>query len=239
MTKKAVVLVSGGQDSTTCLAWAINKFGLMNVYPVSFWYNQRHSIELSCATEILRHFKLDQRHYVLSAEALSNLSSAALTNPDIAVEEVSSSQSGNVFAHEHGLPSTFVPGRNMLFLTLAAAYGARYGAYDLVCGVCEADRAGYPDCRAEFVAAAQDALSEALDEIITIHAPLLTLDKGKTFQLADNLGVLEIILEMTHTCYEGDRRVRHAWGYGCGQCPACNERRSGWESYLEGINAPA
>lgn len=230
----AVVLHSGGQDSTTCLAWAIEEFGRDNVYPVSFDYRQKHAVELGQAQKICKKFRV-RDPYRIDASALSQLSSAALTNSEIEVS-ADASGTGNVFAEEHGLPSTFVPGRNMLFFTLAMAYGAKMGIYDLVTGVCEADDAGYPDCRASFVAAAEDALCEALDEPkVFIHAPLLRRSKAETFSLAAELGVLNTILEDTHTCYHGDRSKRFPWGYGCGECPACKERENGWNYYLIGV----
>jgi 7-cyano-7-deazaguanine synthase len=150
------------------------------------------------------------------------------------VEAKAGAESPNQFAADHGLPSTFVPGRNMLFLAHAAAYGAMHGIYDLVTGVCEADAAGYPDCRASFVHRATQALSEALDDAVRIHAPLLHLNKAETWRLADDLGVLEIIRVMTHTCYNGihDDLHLHEWGYGCGNCPSCSERSNGYNEYL-------
>lgn len=228
--KKAVVLFSGGQDSTTCLVWAMDRWGRENVFPVCIDYGQRHSQELIQAQQI-SDLILGRMPAVFTLEVLSQLGGAALTDPDVDVS-ADASGTGNVFAESHGLPSTFVPGRNMLFFTVALAYGATFGAYDVVTGVCEADRAGYPDCRSEFVLAAQDALRAALDEpAVGIHAPLLRLNKAKTFQLADELDALDIVLELTSTCYHGTRdesKPRHAWGYGCGECPACEERARGW-----------
>lgn len=231
---EAIVLLSGGQDSTTCLAWA-QKALKADVRALSFDYGQRHSIELKQSARIADIFGVD--HEVLPVEALSRLSSAALTNPDIDVEAEASAESGNVHARTHGLPSTFVPGRNMLFFTLAAAYGSQFGVYDLVTGVCEQDRSGYPDCRSEFVNAAIIALSTALDERVDIHAPLLFRSKADTWRLADTLGVLDIIVQETHTCYHGDRSVMHEWGAGCGECPACVERAKGWNTYTGGVPA--
>lgn len=225
----AVVLLSGGQDSTTCLAWAIELWGAPNVHPVAFRYGQRHAIELRCAERVCHELGVRQP-WVLPIEALSDLSAAALTSKDIPVD-VDAAGTGNVFAESHDLPSTFVPGRNVLFLTLALAYGAKAGIYDLVTGVCETDRAGYPDCRKEFVVSLEETLSLALTEDVCIHAPLLKRSKAETFLLADELGVLDTILELTHTCYEGNRDNRFDWGYGCGACGACVERRDGWEEF--------
>jgi 7-cyano-7-deazaguanine synthase len=230
MMGKAVVLHSGGQDSTTCLAWAIQMFGLENIYPLIIDYNQRHRIEIECAHEICTIWRT-QAPRVLYLDALADLGGAALTDRKVEVN-VDAQDTGNVFAAEHDLPSTFVPGRNMLFFTLAAAYGATLGAYDIVTGVCETDRAGYPDCRLEFVQAAREALWLALDDTrVTIHAPLIHLSKGRTFELAAVSGALDTVLEKTNTCYHGKRDVRHEWGYGCGACGACLERSRGWEEY--------
>lgn len=229
MKGSAVVLHSGGQDSTTCLAWAIKMFGLENVFPLIIDYQQRHRIEIECAHEISTLWRT-QPPRVLHLDALRDLGGAALTDDT----EVALDATGtlNVFAAEHDLPSTFVPGRNLLFFTLAAAYGATIGAYDIVTGVCEADRAGYPDCREEFVQSAQASLRLALDDDkVMIHAPLVRLSKGRTFELAAACGALDTVLEHTNTCYHGNREIRHAWGYGCGECPACEERARGWDEY--------
>jgi 7-cyano-7-deazaguanine synthase len=224
---KAVVLFSGGQDSTTCLMWAVDRFGRDNVFPLCVDYNQRHRQELIQAEQI-SDLILGRLPRTVTLEVLEQLGGAALTDPDVPVS-ADASGTGNVFAESHGLPSTFVPGRNMLFLTTALAYGATFGAYDVVTGVCEADAAGYPDCRGEFIQAAQRALRAALDEpFVNLHAPLLRLNKAKTFQLADELDALDIVLELTSTCYHGTRDERHSWGYGCGECPACLERAKGW-----------
>lgn len=229
----SVVLLSGGQDSTTCLAWAMHNLGTKHVHAVSFDYRQRHYVELEQARYIASLFGVE-KHHVLTVEALSQLGGAALTDPSVEVEAQASAESLNSHAFARGLPSTFVPGRNMLFFTLAAALGAKYGIYDLVTGVCQQDRAGYPDCRAEFVNAAQGALTLALDETVTIHAPLLELDKKGTWELAAYLGILDTIIHDTHTCYNGVRDELYAWGYGCGTCPACLERRRGYKEAFGG-----
>lgn len=227
----AVVLHSGGQDSTTCLAWATHMFGRDDIYPVAFEYGQRHAVELVQGKKIADVLGVRPVEYI-SVEALSQFASAALTNTKIKVEAEASEESQNQWAHMHGLPSTFVPGRNMIFLGLAAAYGAKFGIVDLVTGVCQADDAGYPDCRESFVKSMEETIGEALgDDSYTIHAPLLHRNKAQTFKLAESLGVLDLVLEETHTCYNGDRSARHAWGYGCGQCPACVERAKGWAEF--------
>lgn len=228
----AVVLFSGGQDSTTCLAWACDEFGTGNVYPISFTYGQRHAVELAQALKIIEIFQTNKMK-ALSVEGLSQLGSAALTNKDIDVEAQASEDSGNAWAYEHGLPSTFIPGRNLLFLTFAAAYGATLGIRNLVTGICEADASGYPDCRNEFRYAAQVAISKALDDEITVYAPLIQRTKAQTFMFAKELGVLDIVVEHSHTCYHGNREIKHEWGYGCGECPACVERAKGWKEYQE------
>lgn len=228
---KAVVLHSGGQDSTTCLLWAIDMWGTDKILTVNFDYGQRHSIERECADRISDTLGVP-RPYSIPVEALKQLGGAALTNDDIDVQS-DATGSGNTWAEEHELPSTFVPGRNLVFLSLAAAYAAQNGAKALVTGVCEADAAGYPDCRGDFVRATEQAISLALDDTFYVHAPLLELNKAQTFVMADMLGALDLVRFGTHTCYEGvhDEGNRHPWGYGCGECPACKERKAGWEGY--------
>jgi len=223
-----IVLLSGGQDSTTALGWALREWGPART--VAFDYGQRHRVELEQSAKISEMLGAES-HVVLPLEALKVLGGAALTNDSIEVEETATAESLNSHAWAHGLPSTFVPGRNMLFLTLAAAYGAKFGIYDLVTGVCGQDRAGYPDCRAEFVRAAEIALSVALDEPVSIYAPLVDQTKAQTWALAEDLGILDVVIEQSHTCYHGERTVLHEWGYGCAACPACAERRRGWEEY--------
>lgn len=230
----SVVLLSGGQDSTTCLAWAMRELGNKGVHTLSFDYGQRHKIELEHAAYIASQFGVEN-HHVLPVSALSELGGAALTNPSIKVEAQASVDSMNAHAFSRGLPSTFVPGRNLLFFTLAAALGAKYGIYDLVTGVCQQDRSGYPDCRHEFVEAAQHALSLALDEPVALHAPLLYRSKKDTWELAASLGILDMIVHDTHTCYNGDREHFHVWGYGCAECGACLERKKGWVEAFGGV----
>lgn len=232
---ESIVLLSGGQDSTTCLAWAKEHLG-SGVRAVAFDYGQRHSVELGQAQKVADCLGV-LSFTIIRAEALGDIGGAALTDKRVNVEAQADSRSLNQHAHKHGLPSTFVPGRNMLFLTLAAAFGARFGCYNLVTGVCQQDRAGYPDCRGEFVEAAQEALSLALDERVLIHAPLLERTKADTWQMAEDLGILDVIVDLTHTCYYGDRSKKHLWGYGCGECPACEERSKGYLEYASGVEA--
>jgi len=227
------VLFSGGQDSTTCLAWALERFA--TVETVGFDYGQRHRIELNCRAVVLerirREFpgwgeKLGQDH-VVDLPVLGKLSETALTRDrEIAFQQT-------------GLPNTFVPGRNLLFFTFAAAVGYRRGARHLVGGMCETDYSGYPDCRDDTLKALQATLSLGMDHRFVIHTPLMWRDKAATWTLARALGgdaLVELILEETHSCYRGDRSHRHAWGYGCGNCPACGLRRAGWETFA-GIEA--
>jgi 7-cyano-7-deazaguanine synthase len=224
----ALVLFSGGQDSATCLAWALSNFD--RVETVGFDYGQRHRIELEVRREfrtaIVEGFpqwaqRLGDDH-MLDANIVGQLGASAMTD-DIAIEMT-----------ENGLPNTFVPGRNLLFFTLAGALAYRRGLRVIVGGMCETDYSGYPDCRDDTLKAQQVALSLGLDRRITIETPLMWLDKAETFALAQNIGgqnLLDLIVEKTHTCYLGDRSRRHAWGYGCGNCPACELRAAGWQKF--------
>jgi 7-cyano-7-deazaguanine synthase len=212
----------------------MHHWGRENVFPLSFNYGQRHLVELSAAVITAERLGVRQNR-MLPVSALNILGAAALTNPDITVN-ANAEGTGNTYAEERGLPSTFIPGRNMLFFTLGMAYAAKLGVHNLVTGVCETDRAGYPDCRHEFVNAAQRALALALDDDnLIIHAPLVHRSKAETFLLAEDLGVLDMVIEDTHTCYNGNRSNRFDWGYGCGECPACLERSRGWTEYDEDL----
>lgn len=224
----ALVLFSGGQDSATCLAWALSQFD--RVETVGFDYGQRHKIELEVRKEfraaLTNQFpewtlRLGEDH-MLDAGIIGQLGGSAMTE-SIAIEMA-----------ENGLPNTFVPGRNLLFFTLAAALAYRRGLRVIVGGMCETDYSGYPDCRDDTLKAQQVALSLGLDRRITIETPLMWLDKAQTFALAQELGgqsLLGLIVENSHTCYLGDRSKRHDWGYGCGTCPACELRSSGWQKF--------
>lgn len=227
MTSSALVLFSGGQDSTTCLAWALSRFG--HVETVGFDYGQRHWAELEARTRVragLRgHFPqwpLGQDH-VLNLDVLKEIGGSALTD------------SVKIEMGKDGLPTTFVPGRNVMFLTAAAALGCRRGIADLVGGMCETDFSGYPDCRDKAVQATAQALTLALDRRVTVHTPLMRIDKAATWKLAEELGgqpLIDLIREETVTCYHGDRTHRHDWGYGCGECPACDLRAKGYRIYI-------
>ncbi|PSH66602.1 7-cyano-7-deazaguanine synthase QueC [Phyllobacterium brassicacearum] len=224
----ALVLFSGGQDSATCLAWALANFD--RVETVGFDYGQRHRIELEVRHQFREAItatfpqwaaRLGDDH-MLDAGIVGQLGASAMTN-DIAIEMA-----------DNGLPNTFVPGRNLLFFTLAGALAYRRGLRVIVGGMCETDYSGYPDCRDDTLKAQQVALSLGLDRRVTIETPLMWLDKAETFALAQDLGgeaLLNLIVENTHTCYLGDRSNRHAWGYGCGTCPACELRSAGWQKF--------
>lgn len=209
--EKAVVVFSGGQDSTTCLWWALKQF--KEVEAISFDYGQRHRTELEHAARIAE--ELQVPHRILDMGLLNQLAPNALTRSDIAIE------------HEEGqLPSTFVEGRNMVFFTFAAIYAKTVGAKHVVTGVCETDFSGYPDCRDVFVKSLNVTLNLAMDYGFVLHTPLMWLNKAQTWQLADELGALDFVREKTVTCYNGIP------GDGCGECPACKLRRAGLEQYL-------
>lgn len=225
----ALVLFSGGQDSATCLAWALARFG--RVETLGFDYGQRHAVELECretlrdglrAQNPLWKERLGMDH-TLALGALGDISETALTrNAEIAMEK-------------DGLPNTFVPGRNIIFLTFAAALAARRGIRHIVTGVCETDYSGYPDCRDDTIKAVQVALNLGMDSRYVLHTPLMWIDKAETWKLAEDLGgapLVSLINEASHTCYLGDRGTLHPWGHGCGECPACALRRAGWEEYV-------
>ena len=226
--RKALVLFSGGQDSTTCLAWALDRFA--EVETLAFDYGQRHRVELDCRNtvraEFVRQFpawagKLGADH-LLDLSLLGQISDTALTS-ERAIE-----------LQANGLPNTFVPGRNLLFLTFAATLAYRRSASVLVGGMCETDFSGYPDCRDNTMKAMQVALSLGLDTPMTLETPLMFIDKAATWRLAESLGgeaLVKLIVEDTHTCYLGERGELHAWGHGCGQCPACALRARGFEQY--------
>lgn len=212
--RKVLVVLSGGQDSTTCLFWAIGQFGLENVSAIGFDYGQRHRLELSCAENICRDARVPFE--VVSTPIISQLSANSLTRADIPVQEEKP---------DGAPPNTFVEGRNMLFLTYAAIYAKTHGITDLVTGVCETDFSGYPDCRDIFVKSLNVTLNLAMDYNFVIHTPLMWLNKAQTWALADKLGVLDLIYSNTLTCYNG------VIGEGCGHCPACTLRRRGYAEY--------
>jgi 7-cyano-7-deazaguanine synthase len=225
MQPRALVLFSGGQDSTTCLAWALERY--REVETIGFDYGQRHVVELTVRPRVLALLRvrfpawaarLGEDHLVAMRE-LAQLSDTALT------------QAAEIRIAQDGLPNTFVPGRNLLFFTYAAAVAYRRDIPVLVGGMCETDFSGYPDCRDDTLKALQVALALGMDRRVTIETPLMWLDKAQTWQLGRELGgeeLIELIRTETHTCYLGDRATQHDWGLGCGSCPACELRAAGW-----------
>ncbi len=228
MDRKALVLFSGGQDSATCLAWALDRYA--RVETVGFHYGQRHAVELDCRKVVLDRLKAEfpawaprlGADHMLDLALLGRVSDTALT------------QDREIQFAATGLPTTFVPGRNLLFFTFAAAVAYRRGLSVLVGGMCETDYSGYPDCRDNTLKALQVAISLGLDAPMVVETPLMWLNKAQTWRMAKDLGgaaLVELIRTETHTCYLGDHTTRNAWGYGCGQCPACDLRRKGYESF--------
>jgi 7-cyano-7-deazaguanine synthase len=224
----ALVLFSGGQDSATCLAWALARFG--KVETIAFDYRQRHAVELECRHTVRRELtalnadwakRLGEDHLV-DLSSLSSISETALT------------RDAEIRMTEEGLPSTFVPGRNLLFFTYAAAVAYRRGLRHIVGGMCETDYSGYPDCRDDTIKAMQVVLNLGMARRFVLHTPLMWIDKAETWRLAESLGgapLVEAIREHSHSCYVGDRAHGHAWGYGCGKCPACDLRAEGWRRF--------
>jgi 7-cyano-7-deazaguanine synthase len=224
----ALVLFSGGQDSTVCLAWALDRYGRVETLGIA--YGQRHAVELTQRRIVLDRMqtafpkwagKLGPDHEIALPE-LGRISETALTR-DAEIEMTAA-----------GLPSTFVPGRNLLFLVYAAAVAYRRGITTLVAGMCETDYSGYPDCRNDTIRAQEQAIALGLDKPFSVKTPLMFVDKAGTWALGEELGgtaLTEIIRDDTHTCYLGDRTHRHEWGWGCGTCPACELRAKGWDSW--------
>ncbi len=225
----ALVLFSGGQDSTVCLAWALERFA--RVETIGFDYGQRHAVELSVRPRIRERLaaldagwaeRLGEDH-IVRIDALAAISETALTR-DTAIEIADS-----------GLPTTFVPGRNLIFFAFAGALAYRRGAKHLVAGMCETDYSGYPDCRDDTIKAMQLALNLGMQRRFVLHTPLMWIDKAQTFALAHELGgddLVDLLVEETHSCYLGDHATRHAWGFGCGECPACRLRAGGFARWM-------
>jgi 7-cyano-7-deazaguanine synthase len=227
----ALVLFSGGQDSATCLAWALDRFA--QVETLGFDYGQRHRVELDQRGVFRARIAAEHpawaprlgADHTLSLDALRDLSDTALTRDT------------EIALRADGLPNTFVPGRNLVFLTFAAALAYRRGLRHLVAGMCETDYSGYPDCRDDTLKALQVAINLGMASRFVLHTPLMWRDKAATWALAQRLGgaaLVEAIRVETHSCYLGDRTVLHPWGYGCGACPACALRRRGWEAWVGG-----
>lgn len=228
MSKKALVLFSGGQDSTTCLAWALSRYDYVET--VGFSYGQRHAIELSCRPPILSEIKTEFNEWssklgedhMIDLRVLGEISETSLT------------RDAEISFEKNGLPNTFVPGRNIIFLTFAAALAYRRNLQVIVGGMCETDFSGYPDCRDDAIKALQIALNIGMDKRYNLETPLMWLNKAQTWELAECLGgetLVELIRTKTHTCYIGDHNTIHDWGYGCGNCPACQLRKKGYEEY--------
>ncbi|WP_067105524.1 7-cyano-7-deazaguanine synthase QueC [Sphingopyxis granuli] len=226
--KGALILFSGGQDSATCLAWALDNFE--TVETVGFDYGQRHRIELEVRADF-RARVIDLKpewagrlgpDHMLDLSILGQVSDTALTSD------------AEISMRADGLPNTFVPGRNLLFFTLAAALAYRRHLRHLVGGMCETDYSGYPDCRDDTLKSLQVTLNLGMGSRSVLHTPLMWIDKAATWQMSRNIGgdaLVDLIQEHTHTCYNGERRVRHEWGYGCDTCPACELRRTGWKQF--------
>lgn len=228
MNQRALVLFSGGQDSTTCLAWALQRYEYVET--IGFDYGQRHSVELQCRQQVLARLRTDFPEWgkslgddhMLNLSVLGVISDTALT-----------SECAIVFG-QNDLPNTFVPGRNLLFFNFAAAVAYRRGLQVLVGGMCETDYSGYPDCRDNTLKALQVAMSLGMDSPMVVETPLMWIDKSATWALAEQLGgskFVELLINDTHTCYQGDHVSKHAWGFGCGTCPACELRAKGYEQF--------
>jgi len=217
---KALVVFSGGQDSTTCLGWALNRYE--EVVAITFSYGQKHCVEMECAENICRMLKVRQK--IVNIDFFGKLVNSALTS------------NGNVNERHKDnseLPASFVPNRNALFLTLAHAYAQKINVFDIIMGVCETDYSGYPDCRVDFIIRMQNALNAGSQSRILLSTPLMFLNKAQIFELSHAEGVLEMVIADSHTCYNGARETKdfHLWGFGCGDCPACKLRKKGWEGY--------
>ena len=217
--RKALVVFSGGQDSTTCLGWAKNHFD--EVETITFDYGQKHRIEIAQATKIAQ--ILGVKNTLLSLDAFSQLNDSALID---STQDISAQHTTHT-----NLPASFVPNRNAIFFTLAHAFAQKQGIGHLIIGVNQTDYSGYPDCREPFIKALEVALNLGSEAQILFHYPLMHLTKAQTFELSFKEGVLDLVIDESHTCYNGVHTHKHAWGYGCGDCPACVLRKAGWEEY--------
>ena len=218
--KRSVVVLSGGQDSVTSLMVAMAESEVVGC--IHFQYGQRHSVEVECARTVCERLALELE--VVPISSLTHLGNSAL---------IEKGDLGAAHASLSDLPASFVPGRNLIFLTLAAAFAMKKGATQIWTGVCQTDYSGYPDCRQETIDALRDAIVLGMAfKDLEIVTPCMNISKAETFALAARHGALATVLEHSHTCYEGDRSIRHEWGYGCGECPACKIRRAGWEAFL-------
>lgn len=228
MARNALVLFSGGQDSTTCLAWALSQYD--HVETIGFHYGQRHAVELDCRDTLRDEIK------VQSPEWAAKLGDDHMVDLGVLgeISETALTRDAEITFEKNGLPNTFVPGRNIIFLTFAAALAYRRNLNVIVGGMCETDYSGYPDCRDDAIKALQVALNIGMDQRYNLETPLMWLNKAQTWKLAETLGgkpLVELIRTQTHTCYVGDHQTFHEWGYGCGECPACDLRKKGYEAY--------
>ncbi len=231
---KALIVFSGGQDSSTCLAWALKRFD--EVYTIGFTYGQVHAVEMQCRQKILGGIEAILGTHTLRQDRVLNLSELA------AVDSSALTKGGDIALNEeNGLPTSFVPGRNLIFFTYAAALAYGLKCDTIISGVGEADYSGYPDCREKTIEAMEKAISLGLDKPLRLLCPLMHRTKKETWDLAYQTGgmpLVDFIARESHTCYLGDRQHAHSWGYGCGQCPACVLRREGFESFLASLNRP-
>jgi 7-cyano-7-deazaguanine synthase len=230
VAETALVLFSGGQDSTVCLAWALERYA--RVETIGFAYGQRHAVELAQRPQVRAQMARAFPHWGAKLGDDHRLELATLG----VISETALTREAEFQMTAAGLPNTFVPGRNLLFFTYAAALAYRRGMRTLVGGMCETDYSGYPDCRNETLQALAKAISLGMDATFAIETPLMWIDKAGTWEMAEKLGgaaLVDLIVEHTHTCYTPDRTTRHAWGYGCGACPACGLRAKGWERWLQ------
>ena len=229
--EQALVLFSGGQDSATCVVWALERFS--SVETIGFDYGQRHRVELEVRQQFIARLRTGFPSWAsrLGEDRLVELGVLSAVSETALTREVAISM------RDDGLPNTFVPGRNLLFFTVAAALAYRRGIKHLIGGMCETDFSGYPDCRDDTLKALQVAIGLGMDRRFVIHTPLMWIDKAATWSLANDLGgeaLVKLLIEATHTCYLGDRSHYHDWGFGCGDCPACDFRRRGWEIFAAG-----
>lgn len=222
---KALIIFSGGQDSTTCLGWAKERFDYIET--ITFDYGQKHKVEIAQASKIAK--LMGVKNTLLSINAFTELNDSALINSNL---DISAHHQ-----HKKNLPASFVPNRNAIFFTLAHAFAQKQDIGHLITGINQTDYSGYPDCRENFVKALETALNLGSEADIKFHYPLMHLTKGETFKLAKKKGILEIVVQQSHTCYNGDHESFHDWGYGCGECPACILREKGWEDFIKNSKA--
>lgn len=231
--ERAMVLFSGGQDSTVCLIWALLRFA--TVETIGFDYGQRHAVELECRHRIRNRLVRENPAWSGSLGADHHIDLGFIKS----MGKTAMTDRMDIEIGENGLPSTFVPGRNLLFFTAAAALAYRRGTKHLIGGMCETDYSGYPDCRDDTLKSLQSTINLGMDTRFVVHTPLMWLDKAHTWALAHELGgeqLVQLVREETHSCYLGERVVQHEWGYGCAQCPACDLRAAGYKRYMSSLN---